>query len=89
MITSNSSALKEIAEGYAQLVDPLDIEQMARAIVQNMADPDHRAKLAQLGLKRAKDFRWGKTATQTLQVYRNLLQHPRSSLASEKEGSFY
>ncbi len=73
VITSNNSALKEVAEGYAQLVDPLDIEQMARAIAKCLADPEHRDALARLGLKRARDFRWDRTAERTLEVYEKAL----------------
>src|SRR5690606_2710635 len=51
VVTSNSSALKEIAEGYAHLVDPLDVEAMAEAIGYCMAEPDHRSSLAKLGKK--------------------------------------
>jgi glycosyltransferase involved in cell wall biosynthesis len=76
VITSNTSALKEIAQSYALLVDPLDIPAMAKAIAQCMAEPEHRAALARLGLRRAQDFRWEKTARQTLGVYRSVLGVP-------------
>ena len=56
VITSNTSALKEIGEGYAHLVNPLDLDAMARAIAQLMADPDRRESLAQNGPRRAEDF---------------------------------
>ena len=32
VVTSNTSALKEVAEGYAHLVNPLDVEEIAKAI---------------------------------------------------------
>jgi glycosyltransferase involved in cell wall biosynthesis len=70
VITSNTSALKEIAEGYAHLVDPLDVDGMAKAIARCMADPEHRSALAKLGTRRAEDFRWERTARRTLEVYR-------------------
>ena len=54
VITSNTSSLKEIAEGYSHLVDPLNVEGMAKAIAQCMADEDHRKALAKLGLRRAR-----------------------------------
>ena len=73
VITSNTSALKEIAEGYAHLVDPLDIDGMAKAIARCMADPEHRTALAKLGTRRAEDFRWERTARRTLDVYRAAL----------------
>ena len=69
VITSNTSALKEIAEGYAHLVDPLDVDGMAKAIAHCMSDSEHRSSLARLGLRRAADFRWEATARQTLDTY--------------------
>ena len=74
VVTSNTSALKEIAEGYAHLVNPLDVEEIAKAIAQCMADQDHRDALIKLGLRRADDFRWARTAEQTLEVYNSALQ---------------
>ena len=88
VITSNSSALKEIAEGYAHLVDPLDVEQIARAIVQNLSNPEDRGHLAQKGLQRARDFQWKNTAAATLQVYHSVLEDPEpSSAAATARGS--
>ncbi|HEX2224082.1 MAG TPA: glycosyltransferase family 1 protein [Thermoanaerobaculia bacterium] len=69
VITSNTSALKEVAEGYAHLVDPLDIDGMAKAIAHCMTDAEHRNSLAKLGTRRADTFRWEQTARQTLEVY--------------------
>ena len=69
VVTSNTSALKEVAEGYAHLVDPLDVEAMADAIGQCMGDAEHRASLAKLGLRRADDFSWRRTAERTLEIY--------------------
>src|SRR6202043_2976604 len=76
VITSNTSALKEIAQGYAHLVDPRDIPAMAKAIAQCMSDDEHRAALARLGLRRARDFRWEHTARKTLGVYLSVLGAP-------------
>jgi len=69
VVTSNTSALKEVAEGYAHLVDPLDVEAVADAIAQCMGDADHRESLAKLGLRRADDFSWRRTAERTLEIY--------------------
>jgi glycosyltransferase involved in cell wall biosynthesis len=81
VVTSNNSALKEIAEGYAHLVDPLDVEGMAQAIAYCMGNSQHRASLAKLGLRRAEDFRWEQTARKTLEVYHSALR-PRTAAAS-------
>lgn len=69
VITSDTSALKEIAEGHAHLVDPLDVGAIAEAIGQCMADPEHRASLSRLGLRRAETFQWRRTAERTLEIY--------------------
>ena len=74
VITSSTSALKEVAEGYGHLVNPLDIEETAGAIAQCMTDPEHRQALAKLGARRAEEFRWSKTAEQTHEVYMSVLQ---------------
>jgi glycosyltransferase involved in cell wall biosynthesis len=76
VITSNTSALKEIAEGYGHLVDPLNVEAMAKAIAQSMADEEHRKALAKLGLRRAEDFRWRRAAERTLGIYQAALSAP-------------
>ncbi len=69
VITSNTSSLKEIAAGYADLVNPLDVDGMARAIVRAVSDADHRKSLRKLGQRRAEDFRWRQAAEKTLEIY--------------------
>jgi len=76
VITSGTSALKEVAEGYADLVDPLDVEALAKSIHRLVNDDEHRLSLAKLGLKRSADFDWTRTAEQTLKVYMSALGQP-------------
>lgn len=85
VITSNNSALKEVAEGYAHLVDPLDVDEIAHALAHCMSDREHREALAKLGLRRAEDFRWSKTAAQTLEIYERVLAG--KSIRASAEGS--
>jgi len=73
VITANGSALKEIAEGYAHLVDPLDVDAIADAIGYCMTDTEHREALAKLGRRRSEDFHWKRTAEKTLEIYRSVL----------------
>jgi glycosyltransferase involved in cell wall biosynthesis len=87
VITSKTSALREIAEGYSHLVNPLDVEEIAQAIAQCMADPEHREALRKLGLRRADDFRWPRTAEQTLEVYRAALQAPKRTTIRQISGT--
>ncbi|MEM6795878.1 MAG: glycosyltransferase family 1 protein [Acidobacteriota bacterium] len=73
VITSNTSALKEIAAGYAHLVNPLDLEAMTAAIVQCVKDRDHRTSLRKVGKRRSQDFSWEVAARRTLAVYEKCL----------------
>lgn len=73
VITSNTSALKEIAAGYAHLVNPLDVEGIAQAIVQCVTDKEHRESLCKLGQRRSQEFRWSTAAEKTLEIYREVL----------------
>ncbi|MEM6454264.1 MAG: glycosyltransferase family 1 protein [Acidobacteriota bacterium] len=73
VITSNTSALKEIAAGYARTVNPLDVDAMAQAIVQLLGDADERQSLAKVGRRRARTFSWRRAAESTLATYRQAL----------------
>ncbi len=78
VLTSSTSALQEIAGGYAYLVDPMDVEAIARGIVELATDPLRRAEFAELGKRRARDFSWDHAAEQTLKVYAQALRSPRA-----------
>ncbi len=73
VITSSTSSLKEISEGYAELVDPMDVDQLTRTIERCLADEGLRNRLRRAGLERADTFRWRRTAEQTLEVYRSTI----------------
>jgi alpha-1,3-rhamnosyl/mannosyltransferase len=73
VLTSSTSALQEIAGGYAYLVDPLDVDAIARGIVLLTTDPKVRSDFVELGRKRARDFSWDKAAERTLEVYADAL----------------
>ncbi|MET0619477.1 MAG: glycosyltransferase, partial [Thermoanaerobaculia bacterium] len=73
VLTSSTSALQEIAGGYAYLVDPMDVDAIARGIVDLATDPTRRTEFADLGKRRARDFSWDRAAEQTLRVYAEAL----------------
>jgi glycosyltransferase involved in cell wall biosynthesis len=56
VITSNVSSLPEIAGDAALLVDPFDVDDIARAIRALDNDKDLRAELGQRGVRRAAKF---------------------------------
>jgi glycosyltransferase involved in cell wall biosynthesis len=69
VITSNVSALPEVAGDAAVLVDPLSTEAIGEAMLELLADPARRAALGQAARARAAHFSWGAVAEQTLKVY--------------------
>ncbi len=73
VITSNTSSLDEIARGYAELVNPLEVEEIATAIERCMKDRDHARQLTDRGASRAAGFQWQTAAESTLAIYRDVL----------------
>jgi glycosyltransferase involved in cell wall biosynthesis len=70
VITSNVTALPEIAgRGAALLVDPGREEEIALAMKHLLEDELKRAELGRRGLERSTEYRWDKTAGETLEVY--------------------
>jgi glycosyltransferase involved in cell wall biosynthesis len=73
VVTSNRSALPEVAGNAALLVDPLDADAIATAIERILDDPGLAAQLRRAGLERAAAFTWDACAEATLAVYRQVL----------------
>lgn len=69
VLCSDVTSLPEIAGGAALLVDPNDEDLLAMNIEVITADTAARERLIELGLKRAKDFSWGKVAYRTSEIY--------------------
>lgn len=74
VLTSSTSALKEIAGSAAYLVDPLDVEAIAHGIWMLDADEGARRHFRELGLGRARDFSWEKAGRRTLEIYEEALR---------------
>lgn len=70
VITSNVSALPELAGDAALLVDPRDHDTLARAMETLATDAALRHELGERGRRRAETFTWERTARATLRAYR-------------------
>lgn len=68
VITSNISSLPEVVGEAGLLVNPLEIKEITSAMNLMAEDEKLRLELRQLGLKRAKNFSWEKTARETIAV---------------------
>jgi glycosyltransferase involved in cell wall biosynthesis len=72
VLTSNRSALPEVAGGAALLVDPLDTDSIADGLRRITSDADMRAELIRRGHRRAAQFTWEKAVMETWEVYGKL-----------------
>jgi glycosyltransferase involved in cell wall biosynthesis len=68
VLTSTTSALREIAGDAALLVDPLDTGAIAAGLRRLTREPELRAALRERGLARAAQFSWDRCADRTLAV---------------------
>jgi glycosyltransferase involved in cell wall biosynthesis/SAM-dependent methyltransferase len=69
VITSNTSALPEVAGDAALLIDPHDSEALHRAMQMVLRDADLRSSMRRRSLARAALFSWERAAEETLAVY--------------------
>jgi glycosyltransferase involved in cell wall biosynthesis len=72
VITSNRSALPEVAGDAAMLVDPDDTEALGEALRELTLNVDLCRDLARRGIARAQAFTWEKAIGDTWNVYRTL-----------------
>lgn len=74
VVTTEASSLPEIVGDAAFTVDPDDERGMAGAIISTIVQENLAADLRQKAEKRAADFSWQQTATQTALVYDQVLR---------------
>jgi alpha-1,3-rhamnosyl/mannosyltransferase len=72
VVTSNRSAMPEVAGDAALLVDPDDITSIRDAVRQLLEDSSLCQRLVRAGLARASTFSWQQTVDSTLAVYRQI-----------------
>ena len=69
VVTSGGTSTEEVAGGAAVLVDPLDVDDIARGLSEALADGD---RLGAAGRQRARTLSWEATAAATLDAYREV-----------------
>lgn len=74
LLTSSSSSLKEIAEGYAHMVNPEEEDSIADGMRRMGEDSDYRHGLEKKAIFRAGCFSWDKMAEQAYKVYEDALK---------------
>jgi glycosyltransferase involved in cell wall biosynthesis len=76
VISSDATSLPEVAGDAAVLVDPLDVDALARAMAGLDKDAPRLAALREQSLARSGLFSWEKTARIVLDAYRRVLALP-------------
>jgi glycosyltransferase involved in cell wall biosynthesis len=74
VVTSNRSALPEVAGDAALLVDPENGEELGAALRAVTESPEIRQDLGLKGITRAGSFTWEKAVLETWEVYRQVLR---------------
>lgn len=74
VLTSNCSALREVAGDAALLVDPESTEAIAAALRELAKNPERRMEFARRGRERANRFSWEKAVRETWDVYQELIR---------------
>lgn len=69
VIASNRTSLPEVLDGAAILVNPDDVEALARATDQLLSDPALRDDLIERGRRHVAQFRWTTAARKALEIY--------------------
>jgi glycosyltransferase involved in cell wall biosynthesis len=74
VVTSNITAMKEVAKDAALLIDPNDTEQIWAAMQKLLTDRELKKELVHRGKIVAKDYSWEKTGAQYLKLYSEIAQ---------------
>ena len=70
VVTSNLGAMRELGEGSARLVNPLEVDEVAEAIEKVLVDDPLRRRMVEAGRRRAESLSWERTVEETVAVYR-------------------
>ena len=75
VITSNTSSLPEIVGNAGIMVDPHDLNSLAEKMHEVLTDENLRKEMIKKGLDQAEKFSWGKSAEETIQLYKKILNN--------------
>lgn len=79
VITANVSAMPEVVGDAGILVEPLDYQSMADAVVNVQKDSIFRQQLIEKALTRVKQFTWESTSEKIAQVYEGLMEQSNTN----------
>ncbi len=74
VLCSNTSSLPEVAGEAAVLVNPLEVDDIARGLREITTNEDLRRTLIERGYQQAQKFTWQACADVVLNVFENVLE---------------
>ena len=72
VVTSNLTAMPEVAGGAALLVDPFDVDDITNTMAYLLGDDKLREELIRKGKEVAKAYSWKRTAEEYLALYQSV-----------------
>jgi len=81
VVTSNVPSIVETVGNVARLISPEDFRELAGGIASLLQDDAEREKRSAAGIEHAKRFSWEKAASETLELYRAVINRKRSRTA--------
>lgn len=74
VVTSNISSLPELVDDAALLVDPKNAEDIVKSILKIIDNSTLREAITKRGLQRVREFNWVRCASETLNIYKKVIQ---------------
>ncbi|MCE5242572.1 MAG: glycosyltransferase family 4 protein [Desulfobacteraceae bacterium] len=74
VLTSKTGSPPEVVDGAARLVDPMDVDEIAKGMKEVLLDHELRKSMVEKGLHRAEAFSWEKCARQVLGVFEKVYE---------------
>ena len=74
VVTSNVSSIPEIVGDSCLLADPISIDDISDSILLLLSDRDEWQKYSLMGIEKAREYSWQKTAAETLAVYQKCMK---------------
>lgn len=74
VVTSNISSIPEIVGDSCLLANPYSIDSISDSMLLLLSDRDEWQKYSLMGMEKAKEYSWQKTAAETLEVYEKCIR---------------
>lgn len=75
VIASNVTSVPEVVGDGGLLIDPKDIDNLCDSMFRVLSDEELRKKLISLGLSKASNLSWDKTANETISAYNRIIKN--------------